>query len=188
MMVAISLRRPCWLIKGDFAMSKQCVLVPNDGSDFCRQIYPHLLKFFRPEDCSLVLLRVGQPPVGLVGLPPRAAGIDAGITAYDTHKDAEYAAHPIYASQERESAVAAVRSELQADAQMLRDAGYEVSVEVRFGDRGDEIINFIETQPIDLIAMTTHWRRGIQKLIFGSVAQHVAGRVAIPILMVKPEE
>lgn len=112
-------------------MSKQCVLVPNDGSDFCRQTDPHLLKFFvlkivRSSCYALVSRRWGWWGC-------RRAGIDAGITAYDTHKDAEYAAYPIYASQERESVVAAVRSELQADAQMLREAGYEVSVEVRFG-------------------------------------------------------
>ena len=169
-------------------MTKQRVLVPNDGSAFCRQIYPHLLQFLRPEDYALTLLRVGQPKMGLVGLPPRPAGIDASITAYDTHKDAEYAAHPIYASQEWESSVAAVKSELQTDEQMLREAGYEVNVEVRFGDRGEEIINYVDIHPVALIAMTTHWRTGIQKLIFGSVAQHVASQVSVPILMVKPEE
>lgn len=169
-------------------MSKQRVLVPNDGSAFCRQIYPHLLKFLRPEETTLILLRVGQPQAGLIGMPPRPAGIDASMTAYETHKDAEYAAHPIYASQEMESAVGAVKAELQEDAQMLKDAGYEVVVEVRFGDRGHEIINFIDTHDVDLIAMTTRWRTGIQKLIFGSVAQQIAGHVNIPILMVKPEE
>ena len=168
-------------------MSKQRVLVPNDGSAFCRQIYPHLLKFLRPEDHALILLRVGQPMEGLVGLPPRPAGIDSSMTAYDTHKDAEYAAHPIYASQERESAVGAVKAELQEDANLLHEAGFDVSIEVRFGDRGHEILGFVDAHPVDLIAMTTHWRTGIQKLIFGSVAQHVASHVNIPILMVKPE-
>ncbi|MCB0152307.1 MAG: universal stress protein, partial [Caldilineaceae bacterium] len=37
------------------------------------------------------------------------------------------------------------------------------------------------------IAMTTHWRRGIQKLIFGSVAQYVAAHTNTPIFMVRPE-
>jgi nucleotide-binding universal stress UspA family protein len=167
-------------------MSKQRVLVPNDGSAFCRQIYPHLLKFLQPDGCTLILLRVGQPHAGLIGLPPRPAGIDSSMTTYESHKDAEYAAHPIYASQEMESAVGAVKAELQEDAQMLREAGYDVVVEVRFGDRGHEILNFINVHDVDLIAMTTHWRTGIQKLIFGSVAQQIAGHVNVPILMVKP--
>jgi nucleotide-binding universal stress UspA family protein len=38
-----------------------------------------------------------------------------------------------------------------------------------------------------MVAMTTHWRRGIQKLIFGSVAQQVAGHVSVPIMMIRPE-
>ena len=41
-------------------MTKQRILVPNDGSAFCRQIYPHLLKFFPPEETELILLRVGH--------------------------------------------------------------------------------------------------------------------------------
>lgn len=168
-------------------MSKQRVLVPNDGSAFCRQIYPHLMKFLQPDDYLLILLHVGHPPGGHVGLPPRPAGFDAGMTTYDSHQDAEYATHPIYASQELESAVGAVKTALADDIRTLRDAGYEVNVEVRFGDASEEIINYLNHHPVDLIAMTTHWRTGIQKLIFGSVAQDIAGHVSIPILMVKPE-
>ena len=168
-------------------MSKQRVLVPNDGSAFCRQIYPHLMKFLRPEESALILLRVGHAPTGLVGLPPRAAGIHGGMTSYESEKDAEYAAHPIYASQERDSAISDVQAELVDDVHLLRAAGYEVTVEVRFGDRGEEIVKYVQSSGVDLIAMTTHWRTGIQKLIFGSVAQQVAGHVSVPILMVKPE-
>ena len=38
-----------------------------------------------------------------------------------------------------------------------------------------------------MVAMTTHWRTGIQKLIFGSVAQQIAGQINIPILMIRPD-
>ncbi len=82
--------------------------------------------------------------------------------------------------------MAEVRSELAGDVHLLREAGYEVDVEVRFGDRGEEIVKFVEHHPIDLIAMTTHWRTGLQKLIFGSVAQYVVARVNKPVLMVRP--
>lgn len=42
---------------------------------------------------------------------------------------------------------------------------------MRFGDHAEEIIKYIEFKPVDMVAMTTHWRTGIQKLIFGSVAR-----------------
>jgi len=168
-------------------MTKQRILVPTDGSAFCRQIYPHLLKFFPPEQTQLILLRVGEPPEGHVALPPRPSGLDVTMTAYASDRDANLAHHPIYASQEWESAAAEIRNDLASDLHLLTQAGYEVALEVRFGDRGEEIIRFVENQDVDAIAMTTHWRTGIQKLIFGSVAQHVAARVTVPILMVRPE-
>lgn len=168
-------------------MTKLRILAPNDGSAFCRQIYPHLLKFFPPEHTQLILLRVGEAPEGLTPQPPRPSGFDVTMTAYASERDANLARHPIYASQEWESAVAEIRNELASDIHLLSQAGYEVELEVRFGDRGEEIVKFVENQDIDAIAMTTHWRTGIQKLIFGSVAQYVAARVTVPILMVRPE-
>lgn len=167
-------------------MRKFRILVPNDGSDFCRQIYPYLIQFFPPERAALILLRVGDPPEGHTPLPPQPTGYDVAMTAFATEQDAALARHPIYASQEWESATAAVRSELASDVHLLREAGYDVQVEVCFGDRGEEIVQFVETHPVDLIAMTTHWRTGLQKLIFGSVAQYVIARINKPVFMVHP--
>ncbi|MBW7885481.1 MAG: universal stress protein [Caldilineaceae bacterium] len=168
-------------------MTKHVVLVPNDGSEFCRQIYPHLMKLCHPEETRIILLRVGEPPEGHVATPPRPAGYDSGLTMYASHGDATMALHPIYASQEWESAVAEIQSELMVDLHRLEAAGYDVEIEVRFGDRGEEIVKFVENNDVDLIAMTTHWRTGIQKLIFGSVAQYVAGHASVPVLMVHPQ-
>ena len=167
-------------------MTKNRVLVPNDGSTFCRQIYPHIAKFLTPEQTTLILLRVGPEQSGLTPTPPKATGYGASVPMYDSHRDAELALHPIYASQERDSAAAAIRSEMTNDIHLLEQAGYLVEVEARFGERGEEIVKFAEHNNIDLIAMTTHWRRGIQKIIFGSVAQYVAAHVNVPILMVHP--
>jgi nucleotide-binding universal stress UspA family protein len=166
---------------------KHRILVPNDGSQFCRQIYPQIAKFIPPEETELILLRVGHQPEGLVGAPPRPAAISVSVPMYDTSRDAEYAAHPIFASQEYESAEAEIKRSMIEDAHELEDAGYHVKVVVRFGDRGNEIIRYVEHNPVDMIAMTTHWRTGIQKLIFGSVAQQIAGHVNVPIMMIRPE-
>jgi len=168
-------------------MTKQTILVPNDGSAFCRQIYPHLLKFFPPEQNQLILLRVGAAPAGRVPAPPRPTGYDGTVTMYANDRDVNLAIHPIYASQEWDSAVAEIHSDLAGDLHLLRQAGYEVELVVRFGDRGEEIVKFADYHAVDAIAMTTHWRTGIQKLIFGSVAQHVAAHGSAPVFMVRPE-
>lgn len=168
-------------------MTKHRVLVPNDGSRFSRRIFPQIMKFLPPDENELVLLRVGDHPEGLVGAPPRPAAMDVSLTMYATSEDAQRAAHPIYASQERDSAEAEIKRNLLEDAHALKDAGYDVSVEVRFGDKGEEIIRYVENHPVDMIAMTTHWRRGLQKLFHGSVAQEVAGHVTVPVFMMRPE-
>lgn len=168
-------------------MTTRRILVPNDGSQFCRQIYPHIAKFIAPEGTELILLRVGAHPEGMVGAPPRPAAINSSVSMYDTHYDAQMAAHPIYASQAYDSAEAEIKRVMLDDAHELEEAGYQVKIEVRFGDRAEEIIKYVEYNPVDMVAMTTHWRTGIQKLIFGSVAQQIAGRLDIPILMIRPD-
>jgi nucleotide-binding universal stress UspA family protein len=39
---------------------------------------------------------------------------------------------------------------------------------------------------VDLVAMTTHGRSGISRLIFGSVAEQVLRHVSVPVLLVRP--
>jgi nucleotide-binding universal stress UspA family protein len=40
----------------------------------------------------------------------------------------------------------------------------------------------------DLIAMATHGREGLQRLVMGSVTEHVLGATKLPLLMVRPKE
>lgn len=169
-------------------MEKHKVLVPVDGSAFSRQIVPVLTKFLNPEWNELILLRVGEPVGGVLGAPPRPAGLDGMIMSYESQKDARHAAHPIFASQVRESAVAEFMAEGQFDARALEQAGFTVSCEVRFGNPGEEIVNYVRTHAIDLIAMTTHWRTGVTKLLYGNTVQYVTPRVAAPLLMLRPTD
>ena len=77
---------------------------------------------------------------------------------------------------------------MRKEEQMLELFGYEVHSEVRLDRaRGEAIVQYIENHDVDIVAMTTHWRTGINKLIFGSVAQYVAQHIAIPIVMIRPE-
>jgi nucleotide-binding universal stress UspA family protein len=40
----------------------------------------------------------------------------------------------------------------------------------------------------DLIAMPTHGREGLHRLVMGSVTEHVLGATRLPLLMVRPQE
>jgi nucleotide-binding universal stress UspA family protein len=54
------------------------------------------------------------------------------------------------------------------------------------GDASEEIINYIEDQRIDLVIMGTHGRKGMDKIIFGSVAERVVKTAPVPVMVVNP--
>lgn len=169
-------------------MSKHKVLIPVDGSSLSREIFDYVLKFLPPQENALILLRVGDPPEGHVGFPSRIATADAPVAMFNSARDVNIAYHPIYASQERHSAEGEFQRQMQADVRLLERAGYAVTSCTRFGDPGAEIVAFVENHEVDLVAMSTHGRRGLNRLIFGSVAQYVAQRLAIPVMILRADE
>ena len=54
------------------------------------------------------------------------------------------------------------------------------------GDVHDEIIKAAEEKDADLIVMGTHGRRGLNRLLLGSVAESVARRAHCPVLLIRP--
>jgi len=164
------------------------ILIPHDGSEFSRQIFSHVSKLLAPKENELILLRIVPPPTGTTGSPPRPMSVDVTTLLYDSEADAEYAGHPIYASQELDALKAKAIEELEDDARHLRNAGFAVSVQCRIGDPAHEIVKFSNNEKIDAIAMTTHGRSGLSRLIFGSVAHAVLGDIAVPIILLRPAQ
>lgn len=74
---------------------------------------------------------------------------------------------------------------LERLAQALRDEGYTVEPVLGFGDPGREIVRLAGERGCDLIAMSTHGHRFISDLLYGSPADFVRHRVAIPVLLLK---
>ncbi|CAB1058275.1 hypothetical protein D1BOALGB6SA_3031 [Olavius sp. associated proteobacterium Delta 1] len=56
------------------------------------------------------------------------------------------------------------------------------------GDASEEIIKYIEDQRIDLVIMGTHGRKGMDKIIFGSVAERVLKTSPVPVMVVNPHK
>jgi nucleotide-binding universal stress UspA family protein len=54
------------------------------------------------------------------------------------------------------------------------------------GDASEEIINYIEDKHIDLVIMGTHGRKGMDKILFGSVAERVVKASPVPVMVVNP--
>jgi nucleotide-binding universal stress UspA family protein len=55
---------------------------------------------------------------------------------------------------------------------------------VEKGDFGESILNTAAKVKADLIVMGTHSRRGLEKILMGSVAEYVLRRTSIPVLII----
>jgi len=64
----------------------------------------------------------------------------------------------------------------------------KVETKVVPGHPGEEILNFAKEKNIDLIIMGTHGRKGIGRILFGSVADYVVKNANIPVLTLHPYE
>jgi len=54
------------------------------------------------------------------------------------------------------------------------------------GDPGEQIIHYVKSEGIDLVIMGTHGRKGIDRILFGSVAAHVVKMSPVPLMTVNP--
>ena len=165
-------------------MTKRKVLIPLDGSDFSRQILDVVCDYFRPEDVDLVLMRVATPT--LLTAESRAyAGVMAEQNymgfygSYTPQQEHMWA----MTAQESETYRKELQTLLEQAAQPLRAQGYHVSTEVHFGDPAQRIIDFVTDMDINVIAMTTHGRTGLGRLVLGSVAEEVLRGVHVPVLL-----
>ena len=169
-------------------MTKRLILVPLDGSEVSRQILPEIIKFISPAANELVLLQVAHAPTGHVGRPSRPVSAELFMPAFDSARDLEYNAHPLYASQEWERLSAMVEDGLQNEARPLRAMGFAVQTAIQFGNPAEKIVEFIEAHHIDLVAMTTHGRSGLSRLVLGSVAEHILRSAPVPVMMLRAVE
>lgn len=100
----------------------------------------------------------------------------SGVGADFAYGQAQYASA---ASTEANSALEATRK-------AMSEAGVQASTLVGEGHAVHEgILRALESTGADLIVMGSHGRRGLQRLVLGSVTQRVLGAVHIPVLVVR---
>ncbi len=64
----------------------------------------------------------------------------------------------------------------------------QVTGKILTGYAAEEIIKYANENNIDLIVMGTHGRKGIDRILFGSVAEKVVKSSYIPVLTIRPKE
>jgi nucleotide-binding universal stress UspA family protein len=141
----------------------QRVLVTLDGSAESREILPYAGALAHVLGCSVTLFRV---------IPPHFP-LSSPFTSHSSHQFQGLGA-------EEEAA----RESLEEEAVSLRGEGLSVEVATRSGVHpADGILGFTEENPVDIIAMATHGRGGVARLVLGSVADKVIRGGNVPVLL-----
>lgn len=142
------------------------VLVPLDGSELAEVALSSITDLFGAGNVHLHLLRVSE--LGAWRAMPYAT--------LDFYGDDSY----YQAAQEVvKTYLADVEERLQAEGQRL-------TVESRNGAVSEVIRTVAGEQAVDIIAMGTHGRTGINRLIMGSVAERVLRDSPAPVLLQRP--
>jgi nucleotide-binding universal stress UspA family protein len=69
----------------------------------------------------------------------------------------------------------------------LSSEGINVKTEVLEGRPAQTIVNYANTNGVDLIVIATHGYSGMKRLMFGSVALRVLHDSHAPVLLIRPE-
>ena len=141
------------------------MLVPLDGSRLAEGILPFIIQIAGPLDLEVVLVRVVQP---IVPLTLEGTGHFAVDDVPTRLREAREYLAPVAAD--------------------LRERGVRVTTEARHGEPVTVLVAAARDVGADLIAMTTHGRSGLGRLLFGSVAEAVLRQAQIPVLMMRLTE
>jgi nucleotide-binding universal stress UspA family protein len=146
------------------------VLVLLDGSSLAERIVPHALTLARLCNAHVTLLQVVHPWV-MPARPLAAAAHQPELRA-------------TVIAQRREGA----QTYLTDIAVRLEGEMEQVTSAVIVAEAGDaaEILKYAEQQAADVIALATHGRAGLKRLVLGSVADKVMRGASVPVLVLRP--
>jgi nucleotide-binding universal stress UspA family protein len=170
-------------------MVKRKILLPLDGSDFGRMAFRSVGRLFDPETTHVTVVHVAPVPEGVSGpLPPPSIVAGYGDSVLLPWRDRPGFQHPIYQSQAWVSTREEVIDAMDDDVRRLTEAGYEVSLAVRFGDPAQELADLVDEEGVDAVVIATHGRSGLSRAVLGSVAERLLRMVVVPVVMVRPQD
>jgi nucleotide-binding universal stress UspA family protein len=145
------------------------VVLPMDGSDPAELLLEMTPPLMDPEGSAYLLLRA---------VPAMVAG------------GTPYLPHVIREAHEQDKVKAGARDYLERTAEKLREKGADVETRVETsGQPANAILRVAEEEEADLVAMSTHGRGGVARLLLGSVADKVVRGTKVPVLLYRePEE
>ncbi len=159
---------PVLLMRGQSAWKPWAtgkVLVPLDGSESAEAILPVVERLAGPRDLTIVLFNAVEPLAS------------AALSEAPTRPDQLMALR----RGDAERYLAKV-------AEALWGKGLRAECAVKFGKPAETIAAFAGREQADLIAMATHGRSGLGRLLLGSVAAGVLKGASVPVLLFRAGE
>ncbi|MFA9418126.1 universal stress protein [Natrinema sp. HArc-T2] len=136
------------------------LLFPVDESDGATDVFEHVLDIATAHDSTVHILNVA-----------------------DTTRDS--------VTRIRGEVVDALEQEgeqlVRETADRAKQRGVSTVTDVRQGDPYRIIIDYAEANDIDLVAMPTHGRQGLERLLLGSTTERVVRRSDVPVLTMQPD-
>ncbi len=142
------------------------ILVPLDGSDVAEAVLPFVEDLAKAVGAAVVLFNA---------IPPLAA-----YPGFET-------AQPVLVGRVIEEMQDDARKLLSRVAKEMEGRGVTASMVVTVALAVDGIIHAAEETGADLIALGTHGRSGLGRMVLGSVADGVIRRSTVPCLLVNPK-
>lgn len=147
---------------------------------------PRLRRVLVPLDGSSLAESILDPLVGVLGDDPEYVLLR--VTQYPNEFASPYLPDTIrYNREVLEAWEAEAQGYLDEVAERLAASGLRIRTRVEVATRPPAtIVHFAEEMGMDLIAMATHGRGGLTRLVLGSVADKVVRTCAVPIFIRRP--
>jgi nucleotide-binding universal stress UspA family protein len=168
---------PVWLVPSHLSESiltdispQRYILIPLDGSKLAENIIPYVKALIKQRDAETEIFLVSS--------------INIPVIAYsDWTSKAQRMGEDLAAQR------AASEAYLNGLVSALKAEGFIAQAKVLTGDPAEEIVKFAGEIKPRLIAMSTHGKSGLNRFIFGGVAENVLRRLQrTPLFLVKPTE
>jgi len=143
----------------------QHVLVGLDGSPLAESIVPYVSALAKKLHTDVTLLHV----------VPLMSSLQQG--------EFHHFLGPLLQQEEKQA-----YDYLERVAQQFVESGIEAQHRLVIGEAAAEILHAAEQENIGLIALATHGRSGLQRWIYGSVAEKVLHATHTPLLLMRPTE
>lgn len=156
------------------------ILVALDGSANAEKVLPNVQAIAEKFGSTITLLRAVASPEELALAVSTAPVIGQPLVAYPIA-----GIDPTEMSDAERDDAGRYLAQISAH---LTSKGLQVATVEPEGPPADAILNYAREHNCNLIAMTTHGRGGLGRLIMGSVADDVLRRSYCPLLLVRIHE